>query len=99
MNEIAIIPKEEFEQLKNDVRMLIEMMQKRNSILSEYVTEEELTEKLKDPETGSRPSPTTLWRWRKNGQLPKPISIGDKKLYRVSDLIHNAENAKSADVI
>jgi hypothetical protein len=87
MSEIAIIPREDFEQLKKDIRLLVDIAHKKTGALSEYCTEEELIEKLTDPETGTPPSATTLWRWRKNGQLPKPISIGDKRLYKIADLL------------
>lgn len=80
MSEIAIFSKEDLEEFKSDILREVTTALKQNA-LSEFCTEAELMEKL------DHPDPSTVWRWRKNGQLPEPIEIGNQKLYRISDLI------------
>lgn len=80
MSEFAILSKQDLENFKADILKEISTTQKASS-LSEFCTESELMEKL------DHPDPSTVWRWRKNGQLPEPIEIGNQKLYRISDII------------
>jgi hypothetical protein len=37
------------------------------------------------------PHPSTWWRWEKKGLLGKPITIGTKKMYRLSEIDSTAK--------
>lgn len=87
MSEIAIFSKQDLEDFKADILNKVTTALKQNA-LSEFCTEDELMKKLDNPD------PSTIWRWRKNGQLPEPIEIGNHKLYRISEIISVGRKGK-----
>jgi hypothetical protein len=81
METFAIISSEKLEQLLNDVAEIKDSLTGPSSALNEYVTVNELRKKLGI-------SHTTVWRYEKEGKL-LPKVIGNQKLYKLSDSIHN----------